>query len=401
MNPQAARVQNTEFDLLRYFVENEISTREHSMLGIMVLDPRVFTEPCLSIYEKILKIRSENRPVNYLSLVNENVSIDHIISISNTATNPNHMQYLPDMIEGYKFLSKAYLWRMTDRLKGDYPNPEDYIEAVSELEIKGFLSEKSFEDSIEAYLKSKNGDINPQIITHWRKFNEVVMPQKGELVVVGARTSIGKTTFALNFGVNAASLGQKVLFVSMEMSEAQIYDKIGAILTKRPVFEFKTNHFDHNLFKQEMGALADNFFLEHLPKATTTDVERLVKHYKPDVLIVDYLQLMKDEGSRGETEATRLGKVSGNLKAIASSLNCLALVPAQLNRDNEKQKREPILSDLRDSGCIEQDADIVLLLHREKRDSQNALLLIAKHRTGQTGELFFDFFTNTGRMLEC
>lgn len=396
-------LQNTEYELLQYFIGDNFRSRAggyKDFLSTVTIDEKIFTEPCRRIFNLMLKLKNENRPITELSLVNEGVGIDQIISMSSTNTKPTFISDVPDVLEAYKLLSKAALWKEGESLRKDFTDPQEYYAALSEIEIKSFLVDSSFEQAVKNYLIFKDSKNENQIITNWTGFNAQVAFEKGELVVLGARTSIGKTTFALNVAVNAAALGQKVLFVSMEMSKNQIFDKIGAILTNEPVWKYKKGTFNRVNFTQELKAIEENFHLEHLPKCTSTDIDRLVKHFKPDLVVVDYLQLMKDSSKKSETEANRLGRISGNLKAIASLSNVLLLVPAQLNREGEKQGREPIVSDLRDSGCIEQDADIVLLLHRESRDAISAKLTIAKHRTGQTGFLGFDFFTDTGRFME-
>jgi replicative DNA helicase len=119
-----------------------------------------------------------------------------------------------------------------------------------------------------------------------------------------------------------------------------------------------------------------------------------------DVVVVDYLQLLGDDLKKGETENNRISRISRNLKKLAISKNCAVVALAQLNRLSEKDKRVPILSDIRDSGSIEQDADSVILLHRESREDVEMSARVAKNRNGETGELSYIFDLKIGDLRE-
>jgi len=287
-------------------------------------------------------------------------------------------------------------------------NSVDFMAWVDEL--RGLPSTDhipSFQQQLDKYKKLqdeiKENAIHGNsvgLLTYWQRFNEKVGAQRGDYLVCGARTSIGKTTFSLNLAVEAAALGQKVLFISLEQPEKQILDKVCAKLTKRPIWKFKYAKAQLGEAMREMSVIQENFNCVFLPRCTSSMVQSIARRERPDVIVVDYLQLLKDESLRGETENNRLGKISGNLKAIAGENNLIMIVPAQLNRDSEKQKREPYLSDLRDSGCIEQDADVVMLLHRKNRSSVDAQLIIAKNRNGSTGKIYFNFNPEWGYFEE-
>lgn len=395
-------VQNTEYDLLRFLIEDEHNSKPGStFLDRVLLYPEVFTEPCRGIYDTILKLRSEKRDVSYVSIKNENMPASVILSVSSTGLADVYITSKSDAIEAYNLLTKEYLWRQSEKLKEDYSNPEEYFKALAKLEVKNYKEVETFQATIENYLRQQGEKNETGITTHWKNFNEAVSPQRGEMTIIGARTSIGKTSFALNLAVQTASLGYKTLFVTLEMNKRQVMDKIGGILLKKPVASFKHGHFDFAEFSQEIQAIQETFQLEYQPACKTYDIEKLIQQFRPDVVVIDYLQLLKDETKKGETETNRLGKISAKLKEFAGKYNLLMIVPAQLNRDSEKQNREPRVSDLRDSGNIEQDADQVLLLHRESRSSQDTKLMVAKHRTGQVTDLNFDFILDRGLFLEC
>lgn len=221
------------------------------------------------------------------------------------------------------------------------------------------------------------------LLFDWKKLAEKVKFEQGELVIVGAQTSIGKTAWSLDFAVQVAGYGQRVLFVTMEMSTATILDRIAANMTKTKLSTVRSANANFDYLERELKAIGDNFYLAFEPHATTETVTRLASKMHFDLIVVDYLQLLRDRAERGDNENYRIGRILKNLKRIAGENECVVLTPSQLNRNLEKRAGKPVLSDLRDSGNIEQDSDIILLLHREDRESRTADLIVAKNRNGE------------------
>lgn len=237
-------------------------------------------------------------------------------------------------------------------------------------------------------------------------------PNRGALVIVGARPSMGKTAFALNIATHAAH-DYSVLFCSQEMVNGELLDRTVAALGRIPL----TNVLNGQMSPQEWegftaasGKLnAMNLFLDEQPALTLMEVRgkaRMVKRkHGLDVLIVDYLQLMTGEGLNRNSQ---LEEISRGLKALAKELNIVVYALSQLSR-NAANKSRPQLSDLRDSGAIEQDADIVAFVHREEVDNPNtnargfADLFIAKNRQGRIDDVLLEYegmytqFRNTRR----
>lgn len=291
------------------------------------------------------------------------------------------------------------------RLTQQSGNSIDFLEHIDAMrKISTVYSLDSFEKQFDLYeqeyreiqQRNKEGQA-VGLITGYKNFNEKVGLAPCDLCIIGARTSIGKTTFALNVAIEAAAFGQKVLFVSMEMPRKQIFDKICARLMRQPISSFKYGRTNLSTCKNELKAIASNFYFVFAPSCTSNDVQSIASLMPSvDLIIVDYLQLLKDAPQKGETENLRLGRITGKLKMIAGRANCTLIAPAQLNRESEKQEREPRLSDLRDSGCIEQDADQVLFLHRVSRESTLAKIIIAKNRHGALDEIQFNFNPSWG-----
>jgi len=256
---------------------------------------------------------------------------------------------------------------------------------------------------VENYKKRKermhqNGAIG--LIHDFKKLSEIVNFEPGELVVLGARTSIGKTAWCLNFAQQVAVYQQRVLFISMEMSTNSLIDRLASGITKNNLHDIKSTIADENFIAQELTAIGKYFFLVHAPGATSETVVNLASKMKFDLVVVDYLQLLRDKQERGELETYRIGRILKNLQRLAGEKKCVVLTAAQLNRDSEKSA-EPSIIHLRDSGSIEQDADIIMLLHRDRSITpQDAKLIIAKNRNGKIDNIELTYYPSRQIFLE-
>jgi len=368
----------------------------------------------IKIFKRMVDLRMENKEINLMNLyAHGKLTVDDlrgVISTDSMFTDKIYYQLPKDFINACQILREDNNKRKILRYVEWADNSDDFLQQMRDIENGGIGSlNETFEKQLEAYLERKKKLREQQIagnpiglFTSWVKFNELVAAQPGEMVVIGARPSIGKTSMALDIAIEAAAFGQKVLFVSMEMPEDQIFDKIFAYLNDEPIWKYKYGKASEADIRREFEAIKKNFILRYRPKLTTAQLSRLIcLESNLDVVVVDYLQLLRDTPTRGENENNRLGKISSNLKMMAGEHRVVMIVPAQLNRENEKAKREPMLSDLRDSGCIEQDADIVGLLHRSDRAATDAKLIIAKNRNGKTGVLHFWFAPEVSKFKEA
>ena len=220
-------------------------------------------------------------------------------------------------------------------------------------------------------------------------------------VILAARPGMGKTALALNIATHVAR-GHSVLFLSLEMPEAELHDRtlasLGGIALDTVMRSPELDESYWARIKAAYAATRDlNLFIDDQPALRLLDVRakaRLVKRrHGLDLLVLDYLQLMTGEGANRNVE---LEGISRGLKALAKELGIAVLALAQLNRQVEQRaNRIPVLSDLRDSGSLEQDADAVLFLHREEVSNPDcdpqwrgfAQLRIAKFRHGRTGDV--------------
>ncbi len=230
--------------------------------------------------------------------------------------------------------------------------------------------------------------------------------QPGDLVIVAGRPSMGKTTFALNIGENAAiSAGVPVAVFSMEMSREQLSMRMISSLGRVDQSHLRTGMFGDEDWARINGAIAQMktapIYIDDSGALTPTEVRararRLSRERGLGLIIVDYLQLMQVPGTK-ENRATEISEISRSLKALAKELRVPVIALSQLNRGVEQRTdKKPVMSDLRESGAIEQDADVIMLIYREEVYDQDtprkgiADIIVAKQRNGPTGEVHLTF----------
>lgn len=239
---------------------------------------------------------------------------------------------------------------------------------------------------------------------------------EGDLIILAARPSVGKTALALNIGVEAAKTGASVAVFSLEMSSEQLVQRVLCSEARINLHDVRTGYLrDENWhdIHTAMGRLANlDFFVDDTPSISILEVRakarRLLRDKPKGLIIVDYLQLMQPHGRRNsDNRQTEIAEISRGLKILAKELKVPVIALSQLSREVEKRAgKKPQLSDLRESGAIEQDADVVMFLDRDTNPSGEeeegrpqkgtAHLIVAKHRNGPLGTVemvFLDRFT--------
>jgi replicative DNA helicase len=233
--------------------------------------------------------------------------------------------------------------------------------------------------------------IVPGIPTHIGNLDVLLNNLKVGVYVVAGRPGQGKTAFKLSIAKNAAKQGYRVAVFSLEMPNEQITQRLTANETGIPLDKIQNGQ----LTQEEWGtvnAAAETFeklpiFMDDTPEITPAQIEarcrRLIMQHGPiDLVVVDYLQIMGMDG-RSANRTEEVSAISRGLKTVSRRLNVPVLVGAQLNRESEKEERRPRLSDLRESGSIEADADVVIFPFEE--DGVETLI-VAKHRNGKKGD---------------
>ena len=229
--------------------------------------------------------------------------------------------------------------------------------------------------------------------------------QKSNLIILAARPGTGKTAMAVNIAQYLTVVAKKkVGFFSLEMSREELVDRLLTAQADIDAWKLKTGRLDQDDFgrlSDAMGILAEaKLFIDDTPGLSIfeirTKARRLMVEQNIDMLIVDYLQLA--HGANQENRVQEVGEISQGLKNIARELKIPVLALAQLSRAVEQRgERSPQLSDLRESGSIEQDADVVIFLYRKDEDDRESVTLkIAKHRNGKLGD--FDLFFRGDRV---
>lgn len=223
----------------------------------------------------------------------------------------------------------------------------------------------------------------------------------GELVLVGARPSMGKTSFAINIASAAAAKGYGVAVFSLEMPREQIAMRIlcgDARVDMQHVRSGTLRDKEWIKLAQTVNPLSnEKIYIDDTAGLTPSQMRSRVRRLKLekglDLVVIDYLQLMGADG-KSENRQQEVSEISRRLKAIALELEIPILACAQLSRANtQRQVKKPMLSDLRDSGSIEQDADVVMFLHRESyydaasEETNTAEVIVAKQRNGPLGTI--------------
>ena len=197
--------------------------------------------------------------------------------------------------------------------------------------------------------------------------------QGSDLIIVAARPSMGKTAFALNMAINAADAGHKVAFFSLEMSAEQLEARLMAIVSKVALNKIRQprylNDADWKALYTGADKLDRDLFIDDTPSLRTLDLRAKTRRMKArvglDLIVVDYLQLMRPSRPLNSREL-EISEISRTLKALAKELQIPVVALSQLNRKlEERNDKRPLMSDLRESGAIEQDADVIMFLYRD------------------------------------
>jgi replicative DNA helicase len=226
--------------------------------------------------------------------------------------------------------------------------------------------------------------------------------QPGDLIILAARPSMGKTAFALNIAENVSvNEGLPVVVFSMEMGASQLALRMVGSQGRIDQQHLRTGRLDND----EWGRLTEaverlsksSVFIDETPALTGPELRARARRQarqcgRLGLIVIDYLQLMSGSGGDGENRATEIGEISRGLKALAKELNCPVIALSQLNRSVEtRPDKRPMMSDLRESGAIEQDADIIMFIYRdeyynkESKEPGVAEIIIAKQRNGPVG----------------
>lgn len=419
---------------------------EASVLGAILIDPdaivkvadiirpvdfyderhRLIYESALSLYEQqspidVLTLSEELKAQGYFKEVGGGAYLTQLTNAVPTSTNAE--QYAS--IVATKSIRRRLISASTEIAQIGHDEKRTIAELVEEAEAKLFevsqrhvgndvvSMESILADSFERLdgLHKDKGTIRGVPTGYKDLDGKLAGFQKSDLIILAARPSIGKTAMALNLAQNIALKSDKpVLLFSLEMSKEQLVDRMLASEAGVNSWNLRTGHLSDSDFEKishAMGPLSEaQIFIDDAPGITVSDLRTKARReaHKRELglIIVDYLQLMSG-GSKYGGDGNRvqeISEISRGLKSVARELNVPVVALSQLSRSVESRSPQiPQLSDLRESGSIEQDADVVMFLYREDyynpdtSERPNIMdIFISKHRNGPTGkvEVYFD-----------
>lgn len=305
-----------------------------------------------------------------------------------------------------------------------YDSPADPAELVSQSEAALFNVTEQTVSSTFKDIKTLIVEANDEIAEMANR-KEIIMGvpsgfididklfcgfRGGDLIILAARPAVGKTSFAMNLAVNATKLGSTVALFSLEMSSIQITQRLLCAEARMNLSRLRgaqLSETDWGELIRVSAELSENdFYIDDSPSLSIvelrTKARRMMRNKQRGMIIVDYLQLMQPVIPHPNNRAVEVADISRGLKVLAKELNVPILALSQLSRSVETRgDKRPMLSDLRESGSIEQDADIVMFLDRSTTESEaesdkrpdwgTADLIVAKHRNGPTRDIKLSF----------
>lgn len=415
---------------------------EKSLLGAVLIDDETladisehvtakdfYEKPHGIIYSAMMRLYERHKPVDLLTVSDELKRKNELELVGGSAYVTELTNYVPTAAhaESYaEIVAQKAVRRRLIRASGDiselgYDEETSTQELLEKAESELFaVSDQSLKQdlvSIESILTEsfdrmeelhRNKGQLRGVKTGYRDLDNMTAGlQRSDLIILAARPAMGKTTLVTNLAYNVATIAkQPVLFFSLEMSKEQLVDRMLADASGVDAWNIRTGNLsdeDFSKLSEAMGEMAEApIYIDDTPGVSVLEMRtkaRRAAHEQPlGLIIVDYLQLMQASGASAGNRVQEVSEISRGLKLIARELNVPVIALSQLSRTVESRTPQiPQLADLRESGSIEQDADIVMFIYREayynpETDRQNVTdLIIAKHRNGPTGsvQLYF------------
>ncbi len=427
-----------------------------SLLGSMLIDPRVtgdilmivrssedFYKPANgAIFDAMVRLYDENASLDLVQL-NQKLAdngtleaiggLDYLVDLANAVPSAANAAHYARLVR-----EKAALRQLIEAageiLYDAYHTPDDAQSILEQAEQRIFQiaqhSEQTQVESLQdllhetmAVIEANQGKNITGLPSGFTELDSMTGGlQRGELIILAARPSMGKTSLALNMAEQMAVRGLPVGIFSLEMSKQQLVQRLIAARSSIDSHRFRRNMLSKEDFRKLMVACDElqdaPIFMDDTPGLSLLQMRakarRMVAKHGVQVLFIDYLQLLT-VGGRTESRQVEVSEISRGVKAMARELELPVVCLSQLNRAAEQREgHRPRLSDLRDSGSIEQDADVVGMLHREEYYNQSdpdwaehnpdkvglAELILAKQRNGPTGTVTLSWIGSSMRFRD-
>jgi len=423
---------------------------EQAVIGALLIDPDAmfkvntflqaedfYIERHRWLYDSIVALHDRGESVDFVTLCDElerreqlaelggAAYITHLINVTPTALNVEHYGRIVERTSTLRKLIgaagqiAALAYEDAENAGEVVDQAESIIFGISQQRITGDVRPvrdviKDYLDRVDYLYQHKGETIG--VPTGFLNLDKLLGGlQKSDLIIIAARPGMGKTSLMVSFALNAArKYNQRVAIFSLEMSDEQLVQRLLSAETAIDSQRLRIGNLREEEwpnFLQASARLSETMiFIDDTPSISAmqvrTKARRLYAEYGLDLLIVDYLQLMQGE-RHGDNRVQEISYLSRSLKGLARELNIPVVVASQLSRAVESRNdKRPLLSDLRESGSIEQDADIVMFIYRDdyynpETDQQNiAEILISKHRNGPTGMVPLYFRKELAQFLE-
>lgn len=393
-------------DVVDILSESDFYRNEHKLIWRHI--DRLFS---MNIPVDVLTVSDSISSTGKLEIIGGLGYVGGIVNGTPSASNVKHYaKLIKDKSKARKLIEVSYEIGRIAFSEGD---PQKNIETVSELissitenENKGVVKASEAAQKALELLEHRfasSGDIHG-LKTGLKDFDAKTGGlQNGDLIIIAGRPSMGKTAFAMNIAENVAMSGKSVFISSLEMSEIQLairnISSSGQICLWR-LMSGRLNDDDWDRLTKSLGKIHNAMmFIDASPNVSVQQIHARARKIKRkeglNLVVIDYLQLM---GEGNENRNNELSNITRRLKLMARDLNCPVICLSQLSRKvEERGDKRPMLSDLRDSGAIEQDADVVVMMYREEYYNKETLnkglaeAIIAKQRMGPIGTVLLTF----------
>lgn len=434
---------------------NEAVSYERGLLGLALVDEQTIEKMMLylapsdffdiknrTIFEAMMNLKEQGFQIEHspvMKYINESadangVNEDYLVMLETDACLPNNVQkFMETIVEKARLRQvERELGKIADKLRNSNMSSEDVVAQIENDILATTRDQKQhhfqsahelIEEAIEKINQRMNGEISHGIKTGFDEFDSFVGGFKeGALIILAARPAMGKTALALNMAANIAKT-KSVAFFSIEMSSVEIINRVIGFrsylesnkISNPQKFMTSNDYKKVILAKKEIENL--QLHVDDSPGNSLSEMvwkaKQLKKNKGLDIVFIDYLQLI-NTNTKNESRQNEVSVISRTLKKLARELECPVVALSQLSRKVEaRESKVPMMSDIRESGAIEQDADLIAFVYRddyykamaqenveEIKDDQVTSIIIGKNRSGPTGKVDLIFETKVGLFVD-